>query len=756
LTAASAAATGVRVGGVNRYDTARLAALANFPAGSANAILATGENFPDGLAASGLAGALGAPLLLTPTAALAAGTVSALAALHVHTVQIVGGPAAVSPAVIAQLTGLGYTVPAAVAGATRYDTAAAMATAAASSAPVGTVGGKKTAIVATGANFPDALASGAAAYFAHIPILLTNPTSLSPQTSAEITSLGITNVLITGGLTAVSAGVETSLKALAGGTLTTTRLAGATRFETSVAIATFETNQVVLGGLGMSVANVVLASGLNFPDALVGAEFKSPIVLNDTLPPSVAAWLGSVGAGVNTITALGGTAVISDVDLADAVNAASPSAGTAIISAVAGGTSFTVTFSATVNPPDPTNFTLNNAALPGGSAVHQTGVTSYIVTLGGAVLVANDVIALNNANLPTNSLGQPVAPASFTVPASAAPSLMNQQFFVTTNPGPTAISLTFSKPVAPASLNPGTVILANNVGGGTINFGTKLFSTDGTTVTLPTFGAIKANATLQITNGVTDRSVPPLPLANPTLITAQPNTVPPMIQTGSANEVTSARTHGSATVKYGLFPTTLTLSAKPNGPADGALGGLYSIQFLAAAGGSLVVTSNTVGGHTTFQITPPTAGVYPDGPTFSAALNANTTINTFFVANGTGTDDASLIGPVAAHLVMGGSNTYAVTAVFSKPVTPVGLGSGIATAANWVVANPSVGGASDITGSPALGSFSADPATPSAVSFTATATSPTQVVVHGTSTLTFNGVANFARNVMTVPATVSL
>jgi hypothetical protein len=103
--------------------------------------------------------------------------------------------------------------------------------------------------------------------------------------------------------------------------------------------------------------------------------------------------------------------------------------------------------------------------------------------------------------------------------------------------------------------------------------------------------------------------------------------------------------------------------------------------------------------------------------------------------------------------VTGGSNTYAVTAVFSKPVLPVGLGSGIATPANWVVKNPSVA----LSTIGILANFSADPATPSAVSFTATATTPPEVVVHGTSTLTYNGVAmDFAGNTMSVPATVTL
>ena len=94
-------------------------------------MLASGVNFPDGLAAASLAGALGAPLLLTPPAALAPETISALTALKVKTVQIVGGTNAVSSGVISQLTTAGYTVPTAIAGTDRYGTAAAIAAAAA-------------------------------------------------------------------------------------------------------------------------------------------------------------------------------------------------------------------------------------------------------------------------------------------------------------------------------------------------------------------------------------------------------------------------------------------------------------------------------------------------------------------------------------------------------------------------------------------------------------------------------------------------
>src|SRR3712207_1457604 len=54
-----------RIAGADRYSTAAQVALATFAPDLDNIIVASGENFPDGLAASGLAGAVDAPVLLT-------------------------------------------------------------------------------------------------------------------------------------------------------------------------------------------------------------------------------------------------------------------------------------------------------------------------------------------------------------------------------------------------------------------------------------------------------------------------------------------------------------------------------------------------------------------------------------------------------------------------------------------------------------------------------------------------------------------
>lgn len=92
-----------------------------------------------------------------------------------------------------------------IAGNNRYETAVAVSRHAfPKGAPV--------AIVVSGTTFPDALA--AAPFGVKGPILLTDPNRLPPETAAEIRRLGAKEVIIVGGVNAVSAQVETQLKAI--------------------------------------------------------------------------------------------------------------------------------------------------------------------------------------------------------------------------------------------------------------------------------------------------------------------------------------------------------------------------------------------------------------------------------------------------------------------------------------------------------------------------------------------------------------
>lgn len=95
-----------------------------FPKQSDYAVLASGDNFPDALAASSLAGALKAPIILTSSTTLSSEARNELQRLEARTVAIVGGSSAVSTAVenqVSQIVSDGTVVR--FSGETRIETA---------------------------------------------------------------------------------------------------------------------------------------------------------------------------------------------------------------------------------------------------------------------------------------------------------------------------------------------------------------------------------------------------------------------------------------------------------------------------------------------------------------------------------------------------------------------------------------------------------------------------------------------------------
>ena len=178
-----------RVGGVDRVDTAIRLAERSHPSGADTAVLARADAFPDALAVAPLAGHLDAPVLLTPPDRLPREVRDALVRLGVDRVFVLGGTAAIEDAVVAGL-------PADVeverlAGATRHGTAAAVARRLDAHGGVGSVDGDRTALLATGVDFPDALAAGWPAALGGLPVLLTGPTSLPPETVAALGDLEV-------------------------------------------------------------------------------------------------------------------------------------------------------------------------------------------------------------------------------------------------------------------------------------------------------------------------------------------------------------------------------------------------------------------------------------------------------------------------------------------------------------------------------------------------------------------------------------
>jgi putative cell wall-binding protein len=303
-----------RLGGADRFATAVAVAKASYPSGAAAAVLASGSGFADALSGAYLAGVLDAPTLLTQSGSLPTATAKALADLGVHTVYVVGGPVAVADSVVDQLHKAGYEV-VRIAGADRYGTAGKVA--ASDSAGIGRVGGLRTALLATGTAFPDALAGGPLSYAAGLPLLLTRPDTLPAPTITALRELGVQQVLVLGGPKAVTPGVASQLEQLG---VTVRRLEGADRAETAVAVARY-----AMSSLGFTNRHVHLARGDAYPDALVAgphAGKEQAVILLTLTPtrnaPATLSFLHGQAAVVSSADVLGGTAAVSETVVTEA------------------------------------------------------------------------------------------------------------------------------------------------------------------------------------------------------------------------------------------------------------------------------------------------------------------------------------------------------------------------------------------------------------------------------------------------------
>jgi putative cell wall-binding protein len=280
----------VRISGDDRIATAIQASKAQFTsADSAGAVvLASSEAFPDGLAGTPLAAALQAPVLLTPQASLPGAVLAEIQRVLPAggKVFVLGGPVAVSDAVVSSLTSGGLSAER-LAGADRYATAAAIAD---------RVGSPTAVLLATGQNFPDALSAGVAGAHVHAVVLFTQGTTQAPATQAWLAAHQDLPVFIVGGTADIG---------LAGAT----KLVGADRYETSVKVADrFFPSPTVAG----------VASGTVFPDALSGGAHLGPLggpmllTQPGTLPATVRAWLEAHADAVTRVYVYGGTVAIAD------------------------------------------------------------------------------------------------------------------------------------------------------------------------------------------------------------------------------------------------------------------------------------------------------------------------------------------------------------------------------------------------------------------------------------------------------------
>lgn len=315
-TTASAAPSVNRVQGDDRYATAAAVSRALVPTAVPGQVVyvASGENFPDALATGPATQqhASPAPLLLVPkSGALPASVTAELDRLKPADIRVVGGGGAVTDDVVQQLRNWDDT-PSRISGSTRYGTAAAI-TAAAGVKTGGTV------YLATGLNYPDALAASAVATRSRSALLLTTQDSLPLETSNALKDLAPTRVVVLGSSGVVSDGVVGQVKAVVPGA-GVDRVGGSDRYATAALVSQL--------GFPGTAGGAFVATGANFPDALaagpLAASKGQPLLLaQDSCAPAATTAEFARLKG-SSVTVLGGTRAVSDAAASMSVCASAP------------------------------------------------------------------------------------------------------------------------------------------------------------------------------------------------------------------------------------------------------------------------------------------------------------------------------------------------------------------------------------------------------------------------------------------------
>lgn len=280
-----------RLWGQDRFETAIAVSTRAWEPGGADAVmLARADDFADALAGTPLAVARRAPMLITNTGDLddriADEIRRVLGSDRTRIVYLLGGTAALSPTVEAQVEALGYRTER-IAGDDRIRTAIAIAE---------ELGPVDRYFITTGHAFPDALAAGPAAVVANGAVLLTTSESRAAATDAYMDAHPDVERIAVGGPAA-----RPYPEALA--------LFGSDREATAVAVAE---------EFFPAPSMVAVARSDNYPDALTGGAHIAavlaggPMLLTPTgqLSPAITSYLCARHGDVDGAFAYGGTMAI--------------------------------------------------------------------------------------------------------------------------------------------------------------------------------------------------------------------------------------------------------------------------------------------------------------------------------------------------------------------------------------------------------------------------------------------------------------
>ncbi|MFI7430288.1 cell wall-binding repeat-containing protein [Micromonospora sp. NPDC049836] len=297
----------IRLAGSNRFTTATASSQSHWATYGASAdqreqaqvaVLSRSDTFADALAGSALAAAKGGPLLMTPTASLNVDTANELKRTLAPgaTVYVLGSEGALSATVFNAVTSLGFH-PVRLAGSNRFSTSVAIAKEINPN--------PELVLLATGMNFPDALAAGAAAgsYRGDAVVVLTQDAKMPADTKAFLDTLPADSRYLFGiGKSAYQAGAAYDSS--------TIDVLGENRFETAYMVAWW-----FFGGPN----HVGLATGMDWPDALSGGalmgRLNGPLLLTwgtQSELSAAATWgLDETSGSVHTGLVFGSAAVVN-------------------------------------------------------------------------------------------------------------------------------------------------------------------------------------------------------------------------------------------------------------------------------------------------------------------------------------------------------------------------------------------------------------------------------------------------------------
>ena len=170
-----------------------------------------------------------------------------------------------------------------------------------------------TVVIATSGGYWDAICANSLAGLTKAPMLITNGKALSEETRKAISRLGATTAYICGGTAAISASVESQVKAQLAGEAHVVRLAGRNAVGTSVAIAKHVASQ-------KKGSTCIIATDSGYWDALAASPYSyasnTPILLardGKQLKPEAVAAIQSCGF-THAVVAGGTAAVSSEVE----------------------------------------------------------------------------------------------------------------------------------------------------------------------------------------------------------------------------------------------------------------------------------------------------------------------------------------------------------------------------------------------------------------------------------------------------------